>query len=357
MKITRSWSQAHFAHQISRRIKGSAGIAEICDERIVVQEAERDTVPATIFLPEQLDNVRQYHPETLVEAEEVRVRGGPTIHMPTVAFRITGAKLRDCGLYKNNWSYYFPKVPFERPAVKTTGRSYAVPSSYSGIQYFGHWMHDDVMTYMAAQDFAEPLCLRTPDWPHLPAYLNAFDISWPVYDYGDIDELFFFIDFSQNSYKARRYRELRSRLAAKHSAIGDCKRVYLRRGETGANKRIISNGDEMEAALETEGFLILDLETDPIEKIISSIRAAEIYLSIEGSQNNHALMSLAEGGGVLAIVPPQMFNNSARDWTSVLNMHYAIVVGEDEGDAFRVDIAALMQTVELLDRAVSKTIG
>ncbi|MEO1243389.1 MAG: glycosyltransferase family 61 protein [Pseudomonadota bacterium] len=345
----RSFSPVHVKHLLENRFFGGADFKDICDEHIVVNKAEPYELEPTVLLPHQLENITRLHPETSKHAEDQRMHGGRGHHAPLEAFRISGVKFRDSGFYKRNWRFYFPQVAPPGEAVRAAGGSYALASSYSGIQYFGHWLRDDMTTFLLAEEFAKPFCVRIPDWPHPKQYLDTLDMAWPMIDFANLDELFFFLDYSQNSNKTARYRKMRERLRTKVTPKHDGHRVYLKRGATGAVKRIVTNEAEVLAALEKENFIIIDIVEDSLETVLSTLLNARVLITVEGSQTDHGLYSLAEGAGLLSIVSPNMFCNTPKDWTSVLNMKYGVVVGETDGGGFSVNVSDLLKTLEMLE--------
>ncbi|MHA7873465.1 MAG: glycosyltransferase 61 family protein [Hyphococcus sp.] len=344
----------HVRHLVERRLFGDVSFKDICDEHRIVNPAEPYDIGPAVFLKEQLDNVTGIGPETSKAAEHERLHGGSGVHAPIEAFHIRGAKFRDSGLYKRNWRFYFPHVPPASPAapVRVDGGTYALSSSYSGIQYFGHWLRDDMTTKLLAEQFAQPFCVRIPDWPDPKYYLGVLDASWPVVDWANLDEIIFFLDFSQNTNKVARYRDMRRRLRQNVTPTHTGHRVYLRRGDTGAIKRIISNETELSDALAREGFLIVDITRDPIETIVETLLDARIVVTIEGSQGDHALYTMADKAGFLAIMPPNMLNNTPKDWTSALGMQYGVVIGEADGEAFKVNPRDVLTIAERLDHAL-----
>ena len=349
----RSISPMHVKHLVERRLLGDASFRDICDDHIIVNEAEPYDYPPSLFLPHHLENVVKLHPETSKQAEDGRVQGEKGFHDPIEAFRITNVKLRDAGLYKRNWRYYFPHTPVPpEKIVRAEGGAYALASSYSGIQYFGHWLRDDLTTALMAKDFADLLCVRTPDWPHAAPYLDIFEQPWPVIDHGHFDELFFFMDFAQNSHKIERFRQLRAKIRTRVKQKYSGHTVYLRRGNTGAIKRVISNETEVLKALADNGVIILDLTADPIEKIVETLLEARLFITVEGSQAAHSLYTIADGGGYLSIVPPCVFNNPAKDWLTPLGVKYGFVVGERDGDAFKVNVPDLLKMADKLEASL-----
>ncbi|WP_299911121.1 hypothetical protein [uncultured Paracoccus sp.] len=51
---------------------------------------------------------------------------------------------------------------------------------------------------------------------------------------------------------------------------------------------------------------------------------------------------------MIAIQPPWRFDNVWKDFTDLLDMRYGFVLGEGDRDSFRVDIADVLRTIDLI---------
>ena len=352
-------SYIHYRHLISRALKGKIQLSDIYEERIEVSASERGEIEPSIFLSDNLQNITCLHPETDSQHEHLRIYGGKHTHDSVEAYCIRDVRLKNASLYKQNWSRHYPYIK-SRNSVELCGeRPYALSSTYSGIQYFGHWLRDDLTTSILAREFADAVCLRTPsDWPHYDKYLDYFELESTVIDGAFFNSLYIFKDCAQNSHKVERYRQLRKQLRRKvpfSSPRGS--EVYLRRGSGGANKRIVSNEADMIAALKKKGFVIVDLERDDLSNVIAALMNASLVITIEGSNADHVLYTLASGGGLLCIVPPMLFNNAPKDWINELKMHYAFLVGEADGERFKVNLRDLLTVTDKIRHVVSTNVG
>jgi hypothetical protein len=74
---------------------------------------------------------------------------------------------------------------------------------------------------------------------------------------------------------------------------------------------------------------------------------SEVVVSVEGSQMTHALATLRDGGTLIALQPPDRFNNNYADLCDCAGLRYGFIVGERVQGGFRVDIPQLLA---LLDR-------
>jgi hypothetical protein len=350
----RSLSRTHLVHVAGRLLGGRATIDEAAQRREILCEAEETEVEPPVFLKAQLDNVRALTPLTTREQEDLRLYARRLRHAPTVAYWVRDVTLADSGFYSGRWSRYLTRNAAPGPSnrVRRMDEPSALATSLLGGQFFGHWMHSDAPTYLLAERFGAPVTTRYPDWPDQSFYAAAFQQDWAPVDRGRFSELVVFDDFAQNSLRRSRYETLRARLRERVRPNRPGGLVYLRRGETGASRRVMVNEAEISNQLAREGFTIVDLARDGAAQISATLLDARLMVSVEGSHQSHALHALSACGGIVSIVPPDFFCNAARDWSAALGMRYGLVVGEAHGREFRVDERALLKTVELMLAAI-----
>lgn len=352
-RFIRSWSPTHLTHLVVRRLRGRAGVEEVAAKRCNLCPRESEYTPPAVFLPGQLDNVVAVHPQTTRAIEDRRINGAVVEHAPTVAYWLDGARLCDFGVYKGSWSRYLTqnaKSTARGAPARVEGESALVSSLLGGL-YFGHWLRDDTAAYLlAAEVGAAPMTTATPDWTHKPFYAAAFGQNWSPTGNADFETLVVFDDYSQNSHKKARYEVLRAGFRNGRRPMQEGARVYLKRGDGGVNRRVLINERALVETLTAEGFIILDVNETPVETVAAALLGARLFVTVEGSQQNHALPALPEGAAYVAIQPPALFNNAARDWTALIGVRYGFVVAKAEGEGFRVDIRALMKTIEIAER-------
>lgn len=124
--------------------------------------------------------------------------------------------------------------------------------------------------------------------------------------------------------------------------------MYLARGDSGIHKRIIRNEPEVIDFLIRRGFHILDVTRDPIEEIAATMLDAKLFVSIEGSQQSHALYLLGAPAGYVAIQMPTMVNNIWNDFAAQISCRYGFVIGAARDDGVEVDIPALDKTIDMI---------
>jgi hypothetical protein len=225
-------------------------------------------------------------------------------------------------------------------------------SSYIGCYFFGHWLRDDCATHLLAGDDVTPMSMPTPNWPDKAGYLKLFGQSYIELDRGHIKQLVLFDDIHQNRHKANRLRRLRSHIFKNQTSPPLNHIIYLVRGK-GAKDRVVINEKEIIDTLRHRGVKIIEAETMTVQELIVELYGARIIVSIEGSQLSHALYTLRDGGGVLAILEPDRFMNPHMDWTRALGMHYGVVIGERRATGLHVEVDSLLRTIDLLDAAIA----
>jgi Glycosyltransferase 61 len=307
-----------------------------------------------IMLPDQLDRAQAAAFDTILPREIAQLRGAERTHPPLRRFEFHDAMIHGSAIYASEGRRYFnydlPDPSFAEPIEELD--SVALRSSFVGAFYFGHWLRDDSATHILAQEEGQVASLQHPIWPDTHYYSTIFDQHYPVIRKARVKKLILYDDITQSPHKAERFRHLRSKLKEQVSGEESNHIVYLKRGAAG-ERRTMLNEEEIVAALEKRGVHIVQAEGMPAEQLVKTLQGSRLVISVEGSQISHALYTLRDGGGVLAIQPPRRLFNSHMDWTRVLDMHYGIVVGIDQGNQdFTLPVGDLLRTVDLMDKKI-----
>ena len=130
-------------------------------------------------------------------------------------------------------------------------------------------------------------------------------------------------------------------------ATGGAK-VYLRRGGTGVARKI-QNEAEIVDALIKRGFKVIDLETDTLETILTTLVDAQIVVSIEGSHIAHCAFTIPGQSGLIVLQPPDRFVAVHRGWAECMSVRFGFVVG-DKGDngAYCFSPSDILRTIDLM---------
>jgi capsular polysaccharide biosynthesis protein len=215
-----------------------------------------------------------------------------------------------------------------------------------GVEYFGHWLKDDCTQYLLAEEHGALSVppLYTP--AHQSLYESYFSQRWTPVSRARIDHLIVYQDFSQNSLKRRRYQVLTSRIRAQLVPNSPAL-VYLKRGTTGV-ARLVANEGEIIEALVKKGFVVVDIASDRLETIITSLMEAKIVVTVEGSHFWHCWFSPENRSGVITLQPPDRFTSIAKGWLDAVSARFGLVVGEKREGASWFSISDILKTVDLM---------
>lgn len=199
-----------------------------------IAPGETAEISPSIHLKKNLKNIIQYHPDSDLIHEKTLIEGGLIHHVPCKAFQFDSVKLIKGYLYKEMLRL---KVGNEKPYAINPGQFEHVKegilsSTGAGSRWFGHWLTDDTSLLLAATELGNPLTIKRNLYAHEEEYLKILNLKSHVLNYAWIDKLIYLQDYGQNSYKRKRYFELRKRVAdyrLEKPPLG----VYMRRGMMG----------------------------------------------------------------------------------------------------------------------------
>jgi hypothetical protein len=263
------------------------------------------------------------------------------------AFLIGAHVLRGCGRIRLG---DFDDWPLRVRACEELGPAHLL-NSQQGLRFFGHWLRDDCSVYELLRGEDLLISARRPSWPDAATYETLFGQSWRETRFAHVAHLTLWRDLGFSPGKAARLRKLRSRLRDMLEPQGAGRVVYLRRGASGKDRRIV-NEDSLIATLSARGVRILCPETGQTE-LISQMLDAEIMITVEGSQAAHGLYALHGTGGLVILQPPVRFYNPHHEWARLLDMPYSFVVGEAREGGFHVAPDEVLSMVDRVQAARS----
>ncbi|MGB7602756.1 MAG: glycosyltransferase family 61 protein [Candidatus Sulfotelmatobacter sp.] len=339
---------------LRRVLRRSTPLAAISAKTWTLCAAEVSAVPPAIHLPDSLDRVTGVMSDTSMESELRRIRGGKVEHAATVVHTVARARLIRGSLYAGAWKH--PLLERTQPVARQEeirrGTSGALACSLYGNIYFGHWLRCDATLMLAAESLDEPVIVARAAYRHEPGYRRLLDLERRTCTAAVFERLLVLEDFGQNSFKRRRYRELRARLRARHRE-GRGGMVYLRRGVIGGReRRALLNAPEVERFLISQGARIIDPDHMSADEIVREVMGAKVVFSTEGSHMAHAIHAMADDAALCAFQPPGRFNNVYKDYTDCLGMRYAFVIGRPAEGGFTVDTEDIARTLDLVARQI-----
>lgn len=310
-----------------------------------------------IFVPEQLDRViacewgRSLESEvdkllatkcessslSVCELRDVWVLGGHIFH------RDGRNLLRDAGLVD---------------ALSRTLESFdavAIPNTYLGLRYFGHWLRDDCSGFECASDFGTMISVPLPDYRDAAGYSGMFGQVWQERKGFFAKRATFIADIGFSPEKAERLRVLRTRLRQKCKSQETPSLVFIRRGGTDPRRDPLNEIALIEQ-MSRVGVQVVDGDR-PIAETIAAILDAEIIIGVEGSQLAHAVHLLRQNGGLVVLQSPYRFYNPHHEWCRMLGMSYGTVVGRAVDGGFEIDLCDVMQMVECVLEKVQAGCG
>ena len=337
--------------RLFRRLFAGAGeLSSIAARRNIIWPEETVAARPAICLPGQIDRIVDRAPNSPSpnEKEIAQITSATLTHGATIAYHIKDATLFDGCIYTKNFKYPIAKKSLYRsPGQKFVHMgSAALASSYLGSKFFGHWLADDCTRYLLGQEMTK-ICIRRPQYVHQLQYQQIFGQKWKSIDRAHADELIVFDDYSQNDHKRQRYLSLRSRVKAQFQCEGNETLVYFRRGRTGM-PRSIQNEDEIVRFLVNRGFVVLDVETDSLSHILSTLMRAKIVVTIGGSHAAHCIYTSPPNSGLIVLQPPDRFSAIYRDWAECVGFRFGYVVGTIKESEYYFPVRDIAATIDLM---------
>ncbi len=317
----------------------------------VLEEESVETVPPLAVLPGSLERVTRGVPGHTTAAHHLKMaRMAEFRHAPVVHY-----VLPDCYVHRSGVEYRggywgsrgplrqrFPKAPVAEVHEATFCMAPAAQT------YFGHWLRDACPTALLGQDRGRLLLDLRSDWPDAARYATAFGLQAGPFGLLHVDELHVFSDHAQGQSKRARYNLLRTRLAQNPALPHATQRpVYLRRGATGAARRI-AREDQLCEVLDAQGFDIIDMETVGFEERYRRLSAASVVVSIEGSHVNHAEFAMPAGSALILMIPGDRFTIVHRGVAHAIGLRFGCLILDPSSDGYVVAPKTIFDTIELV---------
>lgn len=306
--------------------------------------AETARVPPAIYPAGSMDRVTQLSPWCDWDRQRLLVDGGQVDHAATEAHVVRNVAVRGAYLYSGAAKAQ-PGFGEERLVLNEAGgvrrfKAASMMSQWAGSHFFGSFLRDEFP--LALLPDRDDTCISVPTkaYVHEDGYRKVLSVPQaPCVSSARVDALTLFSDFSQNSSKRARYRELRHRLR-RHFA--DTPRtpatgVYLKRGATG-ERRVVANEDAVESALAKIGFDIVEPSKLTAVEIARRLLDSPIIIGVEGSHLAHTMYSIADDGVLVVLQPPDRFALPYKEFADCLELRFAFIVGHAAPDGFTVDI-------------------
>ena len=305
----------------------------------IICPEEEVSCPKAIYIDSHLDRIKGAPIYTSLEIENETLKQTSVIHAATVLYNIGPTTLFRGGLWTDKREFVNMRLKDSDQRFRVDIEQAVLVDSDVSNHFFGHWLHDTVPATLIGHSGLQSLAFRKPTYPHAIDYQNILDLSIIYGNQGKVKHLFLLRDFSQNSYKVKRYLQIRSNIIEKLNPI-DCKYdgVYIARGTTGA-KRTLSNEDALIQHLQGRGFDIVYPEQLTAEALIRRLWNAPVIVSVEGSALAHPIYSIALNGAYLVLQPPNRVNHTHKGMCDAMNRPYGFYVCQptNDNESFYVD--------------------
>ncbi len=322
-------------------------LESIAKEATVLCPQEEQDVPPAVYLPAHLQRITGSTIYSILSETIERMHETHSIHAPTLMYPLGKTMLFGGGLWTHNNQFMTRSINAKENFERINLQQAVVTDADIGLSYFGHWMREVVPASLVGTTEIPSLSLRRPHYSHAAQYAQFFKLQTIYANKGSVDNLYLLSDFSQNSYKLKRYLTLRDNLkdSLKPQDIVH-KGVFIARGQSGSNRALI-NEDEVIAHLEKNGFDVIYPEKMTSEAIIRKLWNAKVVITVEGSAHNHAIYSMARTGCLLTLQPPNRFGIIIKNACDCLGIGWGFYVcaASHDGEGFYVDSFADLDKV------------
>lgn len=325
------------AHRL-RKAVGAEGYQPI---QLEPSDERAETLPCrpALFDPAQIDRVRACGFKSNLDIELTKLRAETFDERPLQIARVEDAAVVGGEIFYG-WQRHFMaagSVPWRALfSIEETEGPVTLANSEQGLKYFGHWLRDDCAMFDVLHGmFAQPvLSMTRPAWPDASLYERAFGQVWDERAAFWAPSLTLVRDLGFNRQKKQQIERLRGRLRETYRPRTPGDVVYLARGASGKSRDIV-NEMALRDALGARGVRIV-IPEDGTADLVEALLDARVVITVEGSQAAHAVYTLALGGALLILQPPERFYNPHVEWTRLLGMDYGIVVGETREGGFQI---------------------
>jgi uncharacterized protein YlbG (UPF0298 family) len=340
---------APYIRLVKRAFFGPGSVDSVAfSEEILCPEETGRTRPA-VYLPGQLDRISGGTEHQPVANEITSMLAATYTHAPTIAYHVKQAIITRGSVYAGNLRYFISNgASFSSTREIQHHRHAALATTAVGARYFGHWLRDDCVQFLLADQTGAPICMSSSDFKHKGQYADYFGQDWTPSDSVIVDDLILYQDFAQNSLKRRRYEELTkliSKVLPSHETPD--RLVYLKRGQTGV-LRAIEDEEALIHDLVKHNFEVVDVADDDVQNIVERLSRAKLVVSMEGSQIAHCTYALSRNSCLLVLEPPDRFTAIHRHWTECVGIHFGFVVGQKGADGYRFSSSEILSTSDNL---------
>jgi len=318
-----------------------SSIESICDKSWQVAPGGKDKFPLALFLSKHLSMKLKTVPGISLEYEVSRVKGMAVDNAPTKAYQLNEAKLLSGFVYKNEFRSKLSnnkESVFNSFGILKEENEGLLVSTWASNTYFGHWIHDECIRVIAAQDMGvSSYCTDQRPYSHQSGYEKIFNLSSLPVKRAIFKKLIILSDATLNNYRQKRLLQLRN-LVFSSVVSNKNNYIYIKRGTSGASGRSLVNENLLIEQLTQFGFVIIEPEKLSAYEVMQECLNAKIIMGIEGSSLVHGFLGMHSEGTLVALVPEYQFNNPFQNYCSSIGLRYGFLVGKEVRGGFNIDL-------------------
>lgn len=340
-----------FLQRLRKQLIGrNSEIESTAIERWEIAAQEVSVIKPAIYLPNQIDRIRDVEFETWDFTLQHFKGGYESVHKPTLGFRLVDVDLIDGVLYSRTASRFLgphaqKSMAYRAPSLEI--KTAAFFESWAGNEYFGNWLMDDCLTYFLAAEYGKPVTSRPDLTGHRPEYQAMIGMAPDMLDRAHFDELIIFEDAGHNENRKLRLQAMQQKLRA-GTRPAEAPGVFILRGSTGAQRILSDERAIAEKFAETYGFRIIDPIELSVKEIVEACSTARIIAGVEGSHLAHGIILMQPSTTLFVLQPPERCTSVLKYATDRQDVNYAFVVGFGSNDNIIIpweDIAATMELI------------
>lgn len=338
-------------NKISKILGHERDLKSSAIETVVEQGQEIEKHRTPVHLPGQLEKASQatFGHQSL-ENEIHEAIKAELIHKPVVRHTLKNCLVHPSGVDFLSGSFRIDELkilPLAAAKIRRIPKALYCMTGASH-RFFGHWLQDACATALLQRENEALLLAEPREWAHASQYVHAFGFCPEPAGVLQVDRLTIYEDIGQGSHKRLRYKELRDRLERSYPrSAGGSRRVYFRRGATGA-ARLVSNENDVICALENRGFEVFDVEHASVEDLATRFRNVDCVVSVDGSHLNHLYFIMAEHTKIITLVPSDRFTMNQVGYCASANINYGFLLMDPVSGKYNVSIDELNSTLDLM---------
>ena len=313
--------------------------------------AETTPVRPPAMLPGMIDRATDGNEHSPLAQELETALATEVTHAPVIRHRLRDALVRRDGFATprrlDRYAGRVRAADFTDPLTEVGTLRYCLDPVIR--RYFGHWLTDAIPTAHIEPELGSLWMPHNPGWGHAPGYLEALSLAPLTAPLVHAEELILYQDYGQGRHKQARYAAIRQALHSTFGGAGGGDCVYIRRGATGV-AREVSGEDALIERLVARGWLVVDVATASVADLQRALCGARVVVSVDGSNIDHAHLSLAPGGVMVVLIPHDRFTVRQLGLSRAHGVSPGVVVMEGAaGGGYRVDLDEVLRTVDLAE--------